>query len=163
MKIKVGVFLVLLSVFLSLPLTAQTFTPVGLSAAYQLLRSTTCNASGCNPASPTQSINTTVAIGYYKLSWSISGTVTGCTASVDNSSNGAGVWTPGGVISAANITCTAMGSYTTPSGNFVDLVRIGNNSSSSSAFPTITCTGSCSVTFTLIGFIQKPGSTGSGT
>jgi hypothetical protein len=106
---------------------------------------------------------TAIAIGYYKLSWAISGTVTGCTASVDSEPNQSGPWSAGGVITAANIPCTAMGSYTTPTGNYVNIVRIGNNTTSTTVFPTITCTGTCSVSFTLLGFIQQPGSTGAGT
>lgn len=151
----------LLWLLLILPLMGQTFPPTSESTGYQILRSTVCNSSGCGPASPTQRIDTSVAVGYYKISWTTQGTVSGCTASVDSNGSQTGTWTPGGVIAAANIVCTAMGSYTTPTGVFVNLARIGNNSSSTSAFPTITGTGS--VTFTLLGFILKPGTTGSGT
>lgn len=121
-------------------------------AGYQVIWATTCNASGCNPTGPNTSFFIPNSIGWYQLSWTVDGTVSTCGVRVDSAPDSNTSFTSGGIIAAQ--VCTSAGSFTTASANYVNLGKITVSTA-------ITGSGA-NVTFTLLGFVNNPASSGGG-
>lgn len=139
---KIFPFLLLIG----LAAVAQSF-PSG--QPYQIFKHVTCNLSGastvCTPSLATSATKGffVVGIGYYRLSWTVDGTVSTCSVSIDSNTDNSASWTTGGIASTGTVgSCATQGSYRNTTAAYVNLVRI-----------TPAITGSGNVTFTLFGGI----------
>lgn len=86
---------------------------------------------------------------YFTVDWAVSGTVSGCTVTLDGATAQGGNYSTGSIVTSQ--TCTSSGSFTTSSA-----------SENVSAQLTYTIAGSGSVTFTVKSFAQNPAAGGGG-
>lgn len=148
-----------LLLWLLLSATAVAQYPFPAGQPYQLLKSSTCTASAvCTPnasngsGTATGGFPTTEGIGFYRVSWTVDGTVSACAVSIDSQSNALAAWSVGGIATSGAIgSCATAGSFTTPTAIYVNAARIT---------PVITGTGN--VTFTIIGGLLASSVSGSG-
>lgn len=133
--------LVCLLLFAAAPIYAQQATQV-----------IGCSSAACSPggAATGQTVTLlTSGVGYHQLTWTVTGTVSACTVTVDGSANGTS-WSTGGAITSQ--TCTSNGTANTFSGsaNVVNYVRTA-----------VSITGSGTVYFRYNGYATNPGGGGS--
>ena len=90
-----------------------TLTSLALAQGFNAYQSTTfsSNTSGASVVERT-------IIGYHQLSWTVSGTVTGCSVTLDSSADGSS-WSSGGIITAQTCTTSGNSSVTAGSANYV--------------------------------------------
>lgn len=109
-------------------------------SAFQYRQSTTCTSAGCNPSAITSLTGAFQGLSLYKVSWTVDGAPV-CSFTLDSATNSAAAPTVGGVIGATN--CAAQGTATSAANTYVNFIRL-----------TPTISGSGSVTFTILGYVN---------
>lgn len=105
-----------------------------------------------NASSSSTSAFNVAGLSYYRILWVPSGTVSGCSMSIDGAAAPGGAFTTGGILSSATIgPCTSASMYVTTSA--AGIAVLGQIT------PTIT--GSGSVTVVLFGYTDNPAAGGS--
>lgn len=125
-----------------LPRVSDDFAAQYFAAAY-------CTSSGCQPSPITKAFAIPPGIGYWKIIFIPDGTVSGCTVTLDGSSNQAATPSSGSLI--ASQSCTSSGSFTTSSAVYQNYATL-----------TPTITGSGNVSFILLGFVGNPAGASAG-
>lgn len=146
MKIR-NVFIV--SLLVVVVFLAFSFPNRKAKSSYELQQSRINMAATSAPAIGTMAAEQGTGIQFHQLVWTVTGSVTGCTVTLDSSPDGS-TWTVGGTISSQ--TCTANGSSTIVS-------QIDNN-----VRPNVTAvTGGGTVQVVYLGWTTSPGMGGPGT
>lgn len=86
---------------------------------------------------------------FFNVQWAVSGSVSACTVTVDGAPIAGGAFSTGSIVSSQ--TCTSSGAFTTSSATHNVLGRL-----------TYSITGTGTVTFTVVGYIQNPATAGGG-
>lgn len=114
--------------------------------AYQFILATTCTASACTPVATSTTFNIPTGLTWFKLSWTVDGTVSSCAVTVDGLTNSGASPNTGGIIPSQ--TCTSSGAVTNASQVYFNYGKftLGTGITGSGA----------NVTFTLTGYTKKP-------
>lgn len=115
---------------------------LAFAAGYQSYLTKTFTATGTSI-----SIRQLGTIGYHQISWTKTGTVTGCTIAVDSSPDNS-TWTAGGIITGQTCTTNGQSAVTAASANYIRL--------NMTAF-----TGTGSVLIVYKGYVNNPSGSGS--
>jgi hypothetical protein len=129
---------------LPLALLTQAFlvTPLALAQGYNALLNPTFLGSG---GPQTASLQENSVIGYHKLAWTVTGTVSTCQVTVDTSPDNT-TWTTGAAVSVQTCTTTGNSGSANSSSVVANYVRVNAS----------TLSGTGSVTFTYTGYVQNP-------